>query len=781
MENNYRNVKRKAVFILFLFSQTILIYSQSIKGYIYDENNNEIEFANVLLFSSIDSTYIDGVVTDSIGYFQIEKETDTNTYLRVSFIGYLNHLYTITNNTEESVVKIILEKDSITNLNEVVVEARVPTYSIKDGILTTNVANSILGREHDINEVLRKIPGVTYNNEDIEVFGLGKPTIYINGRKIQTKAEVERLLPSDIEKIQLITNPGSKYDASVKAVIIIKTINREEGLSLRIKSDDNLGRRLKQDHTIDINYQKNNTTMFGSYNYYDNRKRSIQGINTNMSSDTIWQYKQNLISNIRNISHEYQLGMNIDLQNNASIGIKYDGSINKNKSHADENDIINANEEYFTFIKNNSKNKDEIYNHHLNAFLTMPLNKKTQYYLYTDYLYNKNDKSQRISEKTDNMGVQNIYLKNKTDFSLYGINTYVNFDFENLGTFTLGYDFSYLKGHGNILEDKLIVPNQDYKNSETKNSVYFDLKGSLSKELSYNLGLRYEYVESEYKDLLKNENNLNKYYSNLFPSVGLNYKHNSFNHVLNYSRKIVRPQFSIMNSNVYYSNRFMFQSGNPLITSEKDDVLQYNLLYKSYYFAVSYTHKSDFIAPYFYTDHENNSRFISSYKNYNNSQQLLITLYNEQSFGIYRPSLSSSFLQPFFKVSVDGNQISYNNPMFILNFNNNLKFSNGILVNFEYQYNSGGNYLFFKFEPTHVFNTNIKKSFFKNNLDINLYARDIFNGGKNKYKGAIDNIIFSQNEDQDKRKIGISLIYKLNNYKNKYKGKNSLNNEINRL
>jgi hypothetical protein len=89
--------------------------------------------------------------------------------------------------------------------------------------------------------------------------------------------------------------------------------------------------------------------------------------------------------------------------------------------------------------------------------------------------------------------------------------------------------------------------------------------------------------------------------------------------------------------------------------------------------------------------------------------------------------------------------------------------------------------LFFKFKPTHVVNASIKKSIFEDKIDVNLYARDIFNGGKNRYHGALNNIIFSQNEDQDRRKIGISIIYKFNNYKNRYKGKSSLNNEIKRL
>ena len=92
----------------------------------------------------------------------------------------------------------------------------------------TNVEGTVLAGSHDVTDVLLHVPGmVTTANGDLEVFGQGQPVIYINNRKVQSDSEVKQLTPSEIKSVELITNPGARYDASGKAVLNILTVKKK--------------------------------------------------------------------------------------------------------------------------------------------------------------------------------------------------------------------------------------------------------------------------------------------------------------------------------------------------------------------------------------------------------------------------------------------------------------------------------------------------------------------------------------------------------------------------
>ena len=93
---------------------------------------------------------------------------------------------------------------------------------------------------NDANDVLKHIPGLRSSDEGYTVFGKGTPVIYIDNRLLQDNSELQRLSAADIEKVELITNPGAEYDATVKAVVRIRTVRNKRdsfgdggGLSLR--------------------------------------------------------------------------------------------------------------------------------------------------------------------------------------------------------------------------------------------------------------------------------------------------------------------------------------------------------------------------------------------------------------------------------------------------------------------------------------------------------------------------------------------------------------------
>ena len=108
-------------------------------------------------------------------------------------------------------------------LGEVVVKSDLPKTRLKGEGMVTGVGGTILEHAGTIERLLDRIPNVSARNGEIEVFGRGTPELYINGRKVRDKSELDRLSADNIKDVEVITNPGARYDASVTSVIRIRT------------------------------------------------------------------------------------------------------------------------------------------------------------------------------------------------------------------------------------------------------------------------------------------------------------------------------------------------------------------------------------------------------------------------------------------------------------------------------------------------------------------------------------------------------------------------------
>lgn len=102
-------------------------------------------------------------------------------------------------------------------------------------------------------------------------------------------------------------------------------------------------------------------------------------------------------------------------------------------------------------------------------------------------------------------------------------------------------------------------------------------------------------------------------------------------------------------------------------------------------------------------------------------------------------------------------------------------------MNMEYIYQSKGTSQWFTFQEQHNLNVNISKTFLGDKLQVKLAGEHLLNHRMSLYDGRINNIYFWQDEDQDQRKISLSLVYRFNNYSKKYKGQSAADDVLKRL
>ena len=184
---------RKWLCIFFFLSLTLLVNGQTITGKVVDEQQNPMQYANIVLLSMPDSTFIQGTISDPNGVFKIVSDGNKG-LLRISSVGYVT-LYKSCNDENLGIIQLTSDAQM---LGEVVVKGDLPQTRLKGSSMLTGVAGTILEKAGTAENLLDKIPGVSAGNGNVKVFGRGTPEVYINGRKVQDSSELDKLASDNI-------------------------------------------------------------------------------------------------------------------------------------------------------------------------------------------------------------------------------------------------------------------------------------------------------------------------------------------------------------------------------------------------------------------------------------------------------------------------------------------------------------------------------------------------------------------------------------------------------
>ena len=162
--------------------------AQNITGKVMDMKGDPLAFANVVLLNRTDSAFVKGAVSGEDGSFVIDSSCNGG-IIKVTSVGYK----TVCKDCEGENVGIIKMEEDSKMLGEVVVKSSLPKTVLKNGGMTTIVAGSVLEKAGTMEHLLDRIPKVSAQNGSIEVFGRGEPVIYINGRQMRDRSELDRL------------------------------------------------------------------------------------------------------------------------------------------------------------------------------------------------------------------------------------------------------------------------------------------------------------------------------------------------------------------------------------------------------------------------------------------------------------------------------------------------------------------------------------------------------------------------------------------------------------
>ena len=305
--------------IFWLFSPTL--DAQNLKGSVQDSLGKALLFVSVALLKT-DSSLVKATASNEQGEFVFEKIKVGKYMLSAFSVGFLKkytQVFEVQNEPLASPNLILLE--NTTQLKEVQVTTKRPFVEQQLDRMVVNVANSIVGSGSTALEVLTKAPGVTvdFQREQIELKGRDGVAVQVDGKlSYLSGADLVAMLRSmssdNIDKIEIITNPSSKYDAAGNAGII----------NIRLKKNVNLGtnglftlgvgtgQHYRTRSSLQLNHRTDRLNIFGNYS-----------LNKGGNFWNLTLYRDQPDGNLRNyINQNTDLIMD-DLGQNAKAGVDF--------------------------------------------------------------------------------------------------------------------------------------------------------------------------------------------------------------------------------------------------------------------------------------------------------------------------------------------------------------------------------------------------------------------------------------------------------------------------
>ena len=260
------------LFLFVLFSFPTL--AQSISGVVLAKDNKDaVGYATVSLITR-DSTYINATVATEDGKFTLDTKGCTDCLLKIIALGYKPSTFSL-----DSLRTVFFIEKETYQLKEVVKRASRRIVKMnRSGNLEVNVAGTYLANRNNIKELLLSVPGVVERDGNIITISGAAPLYVVNGRKVQSYAEIATLSVKDIKNIAVNNNPGVEYGGNVKAVIMITTSVPLDRLTLNTQATVRKSRAWSHNEYLNAIYAFKDVTLYGTLQYASYKKKSFQDI-----------------------------------------------------------------------------------------------------------------------------------------------------------------------------------------------------------------------------------------------------------------------------------------------------------------------------------------------------------------------------------------------------------------------------------------------------------------------------------------------------------------------
>lgn len=685
-------------------------------------NQKKVEAATINLLKAKDSSLLKIAITDKDGNFSFEKISKDSFLVSVEALGfrkYYSAAFSASGNHYNLPIITLLANDGVSG--GVTVTSKRPLIENKIDKTIVNVDASPTNTGLTALEVLEKSPGITIdNNDNISLKGKQGVVILIDGKQTYLSGQdlanyLKNLSANQLDQIEIMSQPSSKYDASGNSGIInIKTKKtKTAGFNGNISTSAIFAKYFKNTNSINLNWRKNKVNLFLNYGYsrwegfndlwLNRSSRSNRAVNFDRYSNQLTQGR------FSGQPQNFKVGADFFATKKTTIGAVVTGNIRDDKFTSNSRaDIYDSSQKFVQYNSAQSENKDKWTNFGFNLNFQQKLDTAgTELTADADYVfYNAqgNQFSNNYLYSPDNVLIDTKDASNPNPYQLRGnLPSYIDIytfksDFHHPmkknATLEAGIKLSYVKtdndaqyqlhdatyqGNGGWKGDTLRSNHFIYK--ENINAAYVNVQKQI-KKWGVQVGLRAEQTIADGNQITKSQT-FHKNYTKLFPTSYLSYKMNDSNtFAISYGRRIERPDYQSLNPFQQQLDRYTYQQGNPLLQPQFSHNIELSYNFKGQLnVSVNYTSVSDIINDVLITrklgNDSNYTTFLTS-ENIASSRNIGLSIsYNKPLKKWWTINAYANVFNNKFKGVIDNEPINVNGTAFNFNMSNQFTWGKG--------------------------------------------------------------------------------------------------------
>lgn len=805
------NARKAFIMCVLTFMAAIRLCAQSsVVGVAKDEQSAPLPFANVVLFASADSSFIKGEVSRQDGRFGFQNLPAGSYYCQVSMVGLTaqnSAVFQLDGAPGEFNLGSITLSEN-TALQEVEIAASKSMIEVRADKVVFNVASTPSVSGTNGMELLSKAPGVTVDmDNNISLLGKSGVQIYINGRPSRLSgndlaALLQNMNSDNIESVEIISNPSSKYEAEGDAGIIniILKKNVATGLNGNLTSSFQQGRFFRNNNGISLNYGSEKISAFlnvsRSFQDVQDDFRDVKtqnGIELGLISEEVRSRTGYTVSGgvnyLVNERHSFGLSSNAVINESSdrlasTTDIRLEGPLEdqllRSQTNLDEQSSnYNANFNYRWRISEDAK---------LSADASVGKFAKLGFTDQPNTFFGPDGSSVlAVSDKAFN-----------TDTEIDMYTALVDYEHEwQRVKLSSGLRYAQIMTDNRFsffdVIDGAQVPDPLRSNAFTYTegvaAWYGILDASLGEFWKVNGGMRIEHTNSRGQLFIEVETadaDVKRSYTDWFPSAGLSYDDNE-NHSLSVSvgRRISRPNYQNLNPFESPLSELTAWKGNPFLRPAY--TMNYQVVYafkRKLTMSASYSETNEFVANIFEIS-GNQSNVIIPRNMANFDRYSLSLTYPLEVTKSWEFVITANGGRSIYQGNLEGTEIAIEADTWNFRIQNNIKLPWDILLDISYYHSSDwiwrgsidvrGNY---------DLNFGLRKNFFNERLQVRITGNDILLTTNDYfYQGEYGGIVIDGVRSFDTRRFGAGATWNFGNQKvkNARRSRGALEEELKRL
>ncbi|PQJ80471.1 outer membrane beta-barrel protein [Polaribacter porphyrae] len=602
-------MKKTITTLLIIFSSLSIFSQYKITGKIIDEQKESLPFANIIVYKTGDEQNPKGAVTDDNGFFSVENLSTGKYKMEISMLGFKTEKIAEFQLNENKTFNITLKEESQT-LNEVVIKSKRPVIRQTAEKLIVDLEKSEMINTN-LQDVMRKIPGVLVTNNGISIAGNRGVRILINNKTTEYM-DVETLLrdfPADnIAKIEVIEQPGAEYEASGSGAIINIILKKNVRLGTHGSATAWVGEDegFEYGTSFSIASYKNKLNWQARVNHSQPTWRDDLFLVRTVGNETYDQVTKEPYDPVNNT-----ISGNLDyyINDKHSIGVSGRLSTRSSERIATSKTIISDANNTETLFSENSFDRDRT-NYNINPYYEYKTDSE-RLLLDFNYIDFTNDNTNTLYDVagstipfTDRRYIQDGTYNIKTYRLDYSKEFTENFKLSAGSRFadvTTDNDLQSFIDDNNGGFDPVDTESSRFVIDETILAFYTKINATFGK-WSFSGGLRYEdsntdgtstFMENGQTKTVVQPRPIQK----LFPSASISRKFNDIlGASLSYSYRIQRPGYNSLNAFQQFLDPFSASEGNPRLAPSFTNNFQFNLTYEGQpFFTIGYSKTDDVI------------------------------------------------------------------------------------------------------------------------------------------------------------------------------------------